>query len=197
MQVRPPLRNLRMTLYEQQLIGPLAAIEHGYDAQQLRHLATVTEGVQVTPRLELSSARIVTATSTLRTWRTCPVRRFGTRILKELASDVLVIVRTRWCDYKDSEFNPCVYHTTIQDEAAGGLTQHQTVTRSSPAGTRFCQEAESYNPLTRHRHAWMSYMVDKAPSQDPLLQRQVRPWEPAEHRPCLTWSRSAYRPFST
>lgn len=47
------------------------------------------------------------------------------------------------------------------------------------------------------RHAWMSYMVDKAPSQDPLLQRQVREWEPKEHRPTLTWSRSGYRPYST
>jgi hypothetical protein len=87
MQVRPLLRNLRMTLHERQLTGPLAALEHGYGVQQSRHLATVTEGVQVIPRLEPSSARIVTATSTLRTWKTCPVRRFGTRKLKELASD--------------------------------------------------------------------------------------------------------------
>ncbi|EON66492.1 NADH dehydrogenase [Coniosporium apollinis CBS 100218] len=46
-------------------------------------------------------------------------------------------------------------------------------------------------------HAWMSYLVDKPPTQDPILQRQVREWEPKEHRPCLTWSRSAYKPFST
>ncbi|THW77574.1 hypothetical protein D6D19_02141 [Aureobasidium pullulans] len=69
--------------------------------------------------------------------------------------------------------------------------------RSSPAGMRRHQDVASRDSLTRPRHAWMSYMVDKPPSQDPLLQRQVRPWEPAEHRPCLTWSRSAYRPFST
>jgi hypothetical protein len=75
MQVRPLLRNLRMTLYERQLTGLLAAIVHGYDLKQSRQLATITEGVQVTPRLELSSARIVMATSTTRTWRTCPVRR--------------------------------------------------------------------------------------------------------------------------
>ncbi|TKA70066.1 hypothetical protein B0A49_03192 [Cryomyces minteri] len=46
-------------------------------------------------------------------------------------------------------------------------------------------------------HAWMSYMVDKPPTQDPILQRQVRVWEPKEHRPTLTWSRSAYKPYST
>lgn len=43
----------------------------------------------------------------------------------------------------------------------------------------------------------MSYMVDKAPSVDPILQRQVREWEPKEHRPTLTWSRSGYKPYST
>jgi hypothetical protein len=43
----------------------------------------------------------------------------------------------------------------------------------------------------------MSYMVDKSPAQDKLLQRQVRIWEPKEHRPTLTWSRSGYKPYST
>ncbi|GAB7343651.1 hypothetical protein MBLNU457_1643t1 [Dothideomycetes sp. NU457] len=46
-------------------------------------------------------------------------------------------------------------------------------------------------------HAWMSYMVDKAPTEDPILRRQVRVWEPKEHRPVLTWSRSGYKPYST
>jgi hypothetical protein len=40
-------------------------------------------------------------------------------------------------------------------------------------------------------------MVDKSPAQDKLLQRQVRIWEPKEHRPTLTWSRSGYKPYST
>lgn len=46
-------------------------------------------------------------------------------------------------------------------------------------------------------HAWMSYMVDKAPSEDKLLQRSVRPWEPATHVPVLTASRSAFKTFNT
>ncbi|KAI5208636.1 NDUFA12-domain-containing protein [Aureobasidium subglaciale] len=82
--------------------------------------------------------------------------RYGNKYFENMED---LPLRTRWCDYKDQEFNP--------DQIEPGW------------------------------HAWMSYMVDKAPSQDPLLQRQVRPWEPAEHRPCLTWSRSAYRPFNT
>jgi hypothetical protein len=40
-------------------------------------------------------------------------------------------------------------------------------------------------------------MVDKSPAEDKLLQRQVRVWEPKEHRPCLTWTRSGYKPYST
>ncbi|CAG8962271.1 hypothetical protein HYFRA_00005326 [Hymenoscyphus fraxineus] len=46
-------------------------------------------------------------------------------------------------------------------------------------------------------HAWMSYSVDKPPTQDPLLQTGVRPWELKEHRPNLTMSRAAYKPYNT
>ncbi|XTI92387.1 NADH-ubiquinone oxidoreductase-like protein subunit [Cenococcum geophilum] len=46
-------------------------------------------------------------------------------------------------------------------------------------------------------HAWISYMVDKPPTEDPILQRRVRDWEPKEHRPTLTLSRSGYKPYST
>jgi len=46
-------------------------------------------------------------------------------------------------------------------------------------------------------HAWMSYMVDKAPSEDPLMHRQVRVWEPKRHVPMMSASRSAYKPYST
>jgi hypothetical protein len=40
-------------------------------------------------------------------------------------------------------------------------------------------------------------MVDKSPAEDKLLQREMRVWEPKEHKPCLTWSRSGYKPYST
>ncbi|KAF7189914.1 NADH dehydrogenase [ubiquinone] 1 alpha subcomplex subunit N7BM [Pseudocercospora fuligena] len=46
-------------------------------------------------------------------------------------------------------------------------------------------------------HAWMSYMVDKSPAEDTLLQRQIRPWEPKKHVPVLTASRSAFKTFNT
>lgn len=46
-------------------------------------------------------------------------------------------------------------------------------------------------------HAWMSYVVDLPPNKDPIMQREVREWEPKEHKPVLTMSRSAYRPYNT
>ena len=48
-----------------------------------------------------------------------------------------------------------------------------------------------------HRHAWMSYMVGDPPTVDKLLQRQVRIWEPEEHRPVLSATRSAFKTYST
>ncbi|KAI9677491.1 MAG: hypothetical protein M1817_006445 [Caeruleum heppii] len=46
-------------------------------------------------------------------------------------------------------------------------------------------------------HAWMSYMVDKPPTEDPVIQTGVRPWELTEHRPNLTISRAAFKTYST
>lgn len=73
-----------------------------------------------------------------------------------------------------------------------------TVTKSSPAGMLFVNDYKTQERrLTIYRHAWMSYMVDKAPTEDPLLQRQVRIWEPKEHKPVPTFTRGAYKPFNT
>ncbi|PQE22292.1 hypothetical protein CJF32_00004649 [Rutstroemia sp. NJR-2017a WRK4] len=69
------------------------------------------------------------------------------------------IVRTRWVDYKDKEFDP---------------------THIEPGW-----------------HAWISYMVDKPPTEDPILRTGVRPWELPHHRPNLTASRAAYKTYST
>jgi NADH:ubiquinone oxidoreductase subunit len=46
-------------------------------------------------------------------------------------------------------------------------------------------------------HAWISYMVDAPPTADALLKPGVRPWEPREHKPVQTLSRSAFRTYST
>jgi NADH:ubiquinone oxidoreductase subunit len=46
-------------------------------------------------------------------------------------------------------------------------------------------------------HAWMSYMVDKPPGEDRILDIGIRPWESKEPKINLTQSRGAYRPYST
>ena len=46
-------------------------------------------------------------------------------------------------------------------------------------------------------HAWMSYLVDKPPTEDALLKTGQRSWEIPEHRPNLTASRAAFKTYST
>ncbi|KAF8425626.1 NADH ubiquinone oxidoreductase subunit NDUFA12-domain-containing protein [Tirmania nivea] len=46
-------------------------------------------------------------------------------------------------------------------------------------------------------HAWLHYMADKPPTQDPLLQPRTNKWSPADHIPNPTMSRAAYKPYST
>ena len=46
-------------------------------------------------------------------------------------------------------------------------------------------------------HAWMSYLVDKPPTEDKIMQLGIREWETKEHRPNVTLGRAAYRPYST
>jgi len=43
----------------------------------------------------------------------------------------------------------------------------------------------------------MSYLVDKPPTEDAVLKTGQRSWEIPEHRPNLTASRAAYKPYST
>ena len=46
-------------------------------------------------------------------------------------------------------------------------------------------------------HAWMSYLVDRPPSEDPVIRAGIRAWELPEHRVNFTASRAAYKPYST
>ena len=46
-------------------------------------------------------------------------------------------------------------------------------------------------------HAWMSYLVDKPPTEDPVLKTGQRSWELPDHRPNLTMSRAAFKTYST
>ncbi|KAH0609922.1 uncharacterized protein H6S33_012468 [Morchella sextelata] len=46
-------------------------------------------------------------------------------------------------------------------------------------------------------HGWLAYMFDKPPTSEPIMKHDVRPWEPKEHIPNQTFSRAAYKPYST
>jgi hypothetical protein len=43
----------------------------------------------------------------------------------------------------------------------------------------------------------MSYMVDAPPSEDKIMQRNLRAWEPEKHAPNMTASKSAFKTYST
>ncbi|RMZ12732.1 hypothetical protein D0860_02825 [Hortaea werneckii] len=58
-------------------------------------------------------------------------------------------------------------------------------------------QEQGIRPIEPGWHAWMSYMVDKAPVDDKIMQRGVRHWEPAEHKPIMTATRSAFKTYST
>jgi len=46
-------------------------------------------------------------------------------------------------------------------------------------------------------HAWMSYLVDKPPTEDKLLEVGRRVWELPHPTPNFTQGRGAYKPYST
>ncbi|KZF19171.1 NADH-ubiquinone oxidoreductase subunit B17.2 [Xylona heveae TC161] len=46
-------------------------------------------------------------------------------------------------------------------------------------------------------HAWIAYMVDKPPTQDPILQTNKRVWEIPGHRANMTLSRGAFKTYNT
>ncbi|KAK3713965.1 hypothetical protein LTR37_008215 [Vermiconidia calcicola] len=90
-------------------------------------------------------------------------------------------LRTRWVDYKDKEFDAYVYWVANR----AGLVFNMGASLSVNVRADY------------RRHAWMSYMVDKPPSEDKLMQRMQRPWEPKKHLPTMTGSKSEFKTYST
>lgn len=64
----------------------------------------------------------------------------------------------------------------------------------SPPLTNRAHHSGHIEPLW---HAWISYTVDTPPNQDPLRTSAERPWAPRTHVPNLTFSRGAYKTYST
>ena len=71
---------------------------------------------------------------------------------------------------------------------------------SNPVRTRWVDYKQvEYDPaqIEPGWHAWMSYLVDKPPTEDAVLKTGQRSWEIPEHRPNLTASRAAFKTYST
>jgi NADH:ubiquinone oxidoreductase subunit len=47
------------------------------------------------------------------------------------------------------------------------------------------------------RRNWLHYTNDLPPTEEPALKHEARPWEKQEHIPNVTFTRAAYKPYST
>ncbi|KAL8907386.1 MAG: hypothetical protein Q9207_001436 [Kuettlingeria erythrocarpa] len=116
-----------------------------------------------------------------RTWRN--LRRIG---LKEYAHQMMNIGDTKAGTYIATDRYGNKYYENQDEEL--------------PLRTRWVDyKQKEYDPsqIEPGWHAWMSYLVDKPPTEDPILRTGQRSWELPEHRENLTASRAAYKTYST
>ncbi|MCJ1266364.1 NADH dehydrogenase 1 alpha subcomplex subunit 12 ndufa12/DAP13 [Lobaria immixta] len=81
-----------------------------------------------------------------------------------------------------------------------GNKYYENLEQELPLRTRWVDyKDQEYSPcqIEPGWHAWMSYLVDKPPTDDALLRTGQRAWEIPEHRPNLTASRGAFKTYST
>ncbi|KAI4131975.1 MAG: hypothetical protein LQ338_000959 [Usnochroma carphineum] len=116
-----------------------------------------------------------------RTWRN--LRRIG---LKEYAHQMMNMGDTKAGTYIATDRYGNKYYENQDEEL--------------PLRTRWVDyKQKEYDPsqIEPGWHAWMSYLVDKPPTEDPVLRAGQRSWELPEHRPNLTASRAAFKTYST
>lgn len=81
-----------------------------------------------------------------------------------------------------------------------GNSYYENMDEELPLRTRWVDYKDKHFDPTHIEpgwHMWMSYMTADPPSKDPIAQVGVREWEPKDHKPNMTMSRGAYRPFNT
>lgn len=108
-----------------------------------------------------------------------------------MANGVAWAVRTRWVDYKEKEYDPYVLLSfpPLPSLLPSKFLHHPKCTADIDWWIR--------GQIEPGWHAWMSYLVDKPPTEDAILRTKQRPWELPDHRPNLTASRAAYKTYST
>ncbi|ETN40417.1 uncharacterized protein HMPREF1541_04694 [Cyphellophora europaea CBS 101466] len=77
---------------------------------------------------------------------------------------------------------------------------YENLTEDLPLRTRwveYSQKELDASQIDPGWHAWISYLVDKPPSEDKIMQMGLRPWEDHYTRINYTQSRGAYKPYST
>ncbi|ODH51611.1 hypothetical protein GX48_02281 [Paracoccidioides brasiliensis] len=135
--------------------------------------------------------RVLTTTISLGIWPPNAVYWF-------VALPALVLLGTYKADRNELSTGDTKAGTLIATDRYGN--KYYENTDELPLRTRWVDYKEKeFDPsqIDGGWHAWLAYMVDKPPTQDVLMQTGVRPWELSEHRPNLTLSRAAYKPYST
>lgn len=108
------------------------------------------------------------------------IDRFGNKYFENNSE---LPLRTRWVDFKQYEWDPYVPSLPLP-----------SFPLPSPSRTQADPTSAHIEPGW---HAWISYQVDAPPTQDKLLRTGVRAWELPTHRPNPTFSRGAYKTYST
>jgi len=81
-----------------------------------------------------------------------------------------------------------------------GNKYYENLTEELPLRTRWVDYKDTELDASHIEpgwHAWMSYLVDKAPTEDKIMELGIRPWESKQPRVNMTGGRAAYRPYST
>ncbi|KAI4177739.1 MAG: hypothetical protein LQ343_000203 [Gyalolechia ehrenbergii] len=116
-----------------------------------------------------------------RTWRN--LRKIG---IKEYMHQMMYIGDTKAGTYIATDRYGNKYYENVDEEL--------------PLRTRWIDyKQHEFDPshIEPGWHAWISYLVDKPPTEDAILRLGQRSWESPEHRENLTASRAAFKTYST
>lgn len=75
----------------------------------------------------------------------------------------------------------------------------RTISTTADSGDELVTDSPCRAQIEPGWHAWMSYAVDKPPTEDPLIRYQRRAWEDKDAKtiPNYTMTRGAYKPYNT
>ena len=139
---------------------------------------------------------------TLRNLRRIGFKEYGHQ-MQYLGALTLILAPNAWFNW-----NISLIPTLIGDTKAGtlmgtdrwGNKYFENLEEELPLRTRWVDyKAKEFDAaqIEPGWHAWMSYLVDKPPTEDKLLEVGRRVWELPHPTPNFTQGRGAYKPYST